>query len=245
MTEAWSMTKTELKLFLRDPMAVFFTLLFPLMMLFLFGSIFGNKPDPDLGGRGSVDVSVPGYIAIIIATNAIMGLPINLATYRAGGVLRRFRATPLRPAVVLGAQVAVGLVFAAVSSALLVVAGRIFFGLHMPENPEVVLGAILLSAASIFSFGFILASFLPNARTAQSVAMIVFFPMMFLSGAALPRPLLSETIQDVAQVLPLTHVVTLVDDAWSGAGWNLPAMLVLVGVLGAGVALSTHLFRWE
>ena len=136
MTEAWSMTKTELKLFLRDPMAVFFTLLFPLMMLFLFGSIFGNKPDPDLGGRGSVDVSVPGYIAIIIATNAIMGLPINLATYRAGGVLRRFRATPLRPAVVLGAQVAVGLVFAAVSSALLVVAGRIFFGLHLPENPE-------------------------------------------------------------------------------------------------------------
>lgn len=100
MTQARSMTKTELKLYLRDPMAVFFTLLFPLMMLFLFGSIFGNESDPDLGGRGSVDVSVPGYIAITIATNAIMGLPINLATYRAGGVLRRFRATPLAPSVV-------------------------------------------------------------------------------------------------------------------------------------------------
>src|SRR5215210_6429153 len=167
MTQAWSMTKTELKLFLRDPMAVFFTLLFPLMMLFLFGSIFGNEPDPDLGGRGSVDASVPGYIAIIIATSAIVGLPINVATYRAGGVLRRFRATPLAPSVVLGAQVAVSLVFAALSSAVLV------------------LGAILLGAASIFAFGFTLASVLPNARTAQSVAMVVFFPMMFLSGAAL------------------------------------------------------------
>jgi ABC-2 type transport system permease protein len=68
---------------------------------------------------------------------------------------------------------------------------------------------------------------------------------MFLSGAALPRPLLPETIQDVAQALPLTHVVTLLDDAWSGAGWNFTAMLVLVGVLAAGVVLSTRLFRWE
>ncbi|HEV2929932.1 MAG TPA: ABC transporter permease, partial [Propionibacteriaceae bacterium] len=138
-----------------------------------------------------------------------------------------------------------GLIFAAVSSALLVVAGRIVFGLHLPEDPAVVVGAVLLSAASIFAFGFILASVLPNARTAQSVAMVVFFPMMFLSGAALPRPLLPEAIQDVAQVLPLTHVVTLLDDAWSGAGWNLTAMLVLVGVLAVGVVISTRLFRWE
>lgn len=245
MTQAWNMTKTEMKLYLRDPMAVFFALLFPLMMLFLFGSIFGNEPDPDLGGRGSVDVSVPGYIAIIVATNAIMGLPINLATYRAGGVLRRFRATPLPPSVVLGSQVAVGLIFTAVGSVLLVIAGRMFFGLHLPEDPGIVLGAVMLSAASIFAFGFILASVLPNARTAQSVAMVVFFPMMFLSGAALPRQLLSATIQDVAQALPLTHVVTLVDGAWSGAGWNPAAMVVLSGVMVAGVALSVRLFRWE
>ena len=245
MTGSWNLTKTELRLFLRDPMAVFFTLLFPLMMLFLFGSIFGNDPDPDLGGRGSVDVSVPGYIAVIIATSAIMGLPINLATYRAGGVLRRFRATPLRPSAVLGAQVAVGLVFTVTGSALLVVAGRVFFGLHLPENPAMVLLAVLLSAASIFAVGFVLASVLPNARTAQSVCMVVFFPMMFLSGAALPRQLLSETIREVAQVLPLTHVVTLVDEAWSGGGWNSAAMAVLIGVLAVGVAVSARLFRWE
>lgn len=245
MTEAWKMTKTELKLFLRDPIAAFFTLLFPLMMLFLFGSIFGNEPDPDLGGRGQVDVSVPGYIGVIIATTAILGLPINLASYRAGGILRRFRATPLRPSVVLGSQVAVGALFTTLGSALLIVAGRIFFGLHLPEQPAVVLGAFLLSSASIYAFGFILASVLPTARTAQSTGMVVLFPMMFLSGAALPRPLLSETIQDVAQALPLSHVVTLMNDAWSGAGWNPTAALVLVGVMVAGVGLSARLFRWE
>ncbi len=245
MTEAWKMTGTELKLFVRDPMAAFFTLVFPLMMLFLFGSIFGNEPDPDLGGRGQVDVSVPGYIAVIIATTAILGLPINLASYRAGGVLRRFRATPLRPSVVLGSQVAVGALFTTLGAALLLVAGRIVFGLHLPDQPAAVLGAFLLGAASIYAVGFILASVLPNARTAQSVGMVVLFPMMFLSGAALPRPLLSEPIQNVGQALPLTHVVTLLDDAWSGAGWNWPAALVLTGVMIVGLGLSSRLFRWE
>ncbi len=245
MTMAWKMTMTEVKLFLREPMAAFFTVVFPLMMLFLFGAIFGNEADPDLGGRGQVDVSVPGYIAVIIATTALLGLPINLASYRAGGVLRRLRATPLHPSVVLGSQVAVGALFSTLGSVLLVVAGRVFFDLRLPDQPVVVLGAFLLSSASIYAVGFILAGTLPNARTAQAVGMVVLFPMMFLSGAALPRPLLSDGIQDVAQALPLSHVVTLMDDAWSGAGWNPTAALVLVGVMVAGVGVSARLFRWE
>ena len=245
MHATWTMTRTEIKLFLREPMAVFFTLVFPLMMLFLFGSIFGNEPDPDLGGRGSVDVSVPGYMAVIIATAGLVGLPINLASYRAQGVLRRFRATPLRPEVVLVAQLAVSLLFAVAGSLLLVIAGRLFFDLHLPPATAAVAVAFLISAAAIFALGFVLASVLANARTAQAVGMTVLFPMMFLSGAALPRQMLSDTIQDVAQVLPLTHVVSLLDDAWSGAGWNVPALVVLGGVLVAGVVLSTRLFRWE
>ena len=245
MTAAWAMTRTEIRLFLREPMAVFFTLVFPLMMLFLFGSIFGNDPDPDLGGRGSVDVSVPGYMAVIIATAGLLGLPINLASYRAQGVLRRFRATPIRPGVVLVAQLAVSLVFASVGSLLLVVAGRAFFGLHLPPTTGPVLVAFLASSAGIFALGFVLASVLPNARTAQAVGMTVLFPMMFLSGAALPRQMLSATIQDVAQVFPLTHVVSLIDDAWTGAGWNWPALAVLGGVLVVGVTISSRAFRWE
>jgi len=245
MHATWIMTRTEIKLFLREPMAVFFTLVFPLMMLFLFGSIFGNDPDPDLGGRGSVDVSVPGYMAVIIATAGLIGLPINLASYRAQGVLRRFRATPLRPQVVLVAQLAVSLAFALAGSLLLVIAGRLFFDLRLPPASGTVLVAFLVSAAAIFALGFVLASVLPNARTAQAVGTTVLFPMIFLSGAALPRQMLSDTIRDVAQVLPLTHVVSLLDDAWSGAGWNVPALLVLGGALVAGVVLSTRLFRWE
>lgn len=239
------MTVTETKLFLREPMAVFFTLAFPLMMLFLFGSIFGNEPDPDLGGRGSVDTSVPGYIAIIIATGGLVGLPITLSAYRSQGVLRRFRATPLRPGVVLVSQLAVSILFVTIGSALLVVAGKFAFGLHLPSSGVQVAGAFLIGASSIFALGFVLASVLPNPRTAQAVGTTVLFPMMFLSGAALPSALLPDAIQRVAQALPLTQVVTLVDDAWRGAGWNWPALLVLTGVLVSGIAISTRSFRWE
>ncbi len=105
--------------------------------------------------------------------------------------------------------------------------------------------AFLASSAGIFALGFVLASVLPNARTAQAVGMTVLFPMMFLSGAALPRQMLSATIQDVAQILPLTHVVSLIDDAWTGVGWNWPGLAVLGGVLVAGVAISVRAFRWE
>ena len=100
-------TWTEIKLFFREPVGAFFTLVFPLMMLFLFGTIYGNDPSPYLNGYGSVDVSVPAYTAMIIGTTGIMGLSITMSTYREKGILRRLQVTPIRPQVILFAQVVV------------------------------------------------------------------------------------------------------------------------------------------
>ena len=90
-------TWTEIKLFLREPIGAFFTLAFPLMMLFLFGTIYGNEPSPYFNGYGTVDVSVPAYTSMIISTAGIMSLTITMSAYREKGILRRLRATPLRP----------------------------------------------------------------------------------------------------------------------------------------------------
>ena len=84
------MTWIELKLKMREPIGVFFTLVFPLLLLFLFGTIYGNKPTPFLGGRGNVDNSVPGYIGMIIGTIALTGLPVALGEYREQGILRTY-----------------------------------------------------------------------------------------------------------------------------------------------------------
>jgi len=243
----WKLTLMEIKLFLREPMAAFFTLAFPLMLLFLFGSIYGNKPTPFFGGYGYVDASVPAYTAMIIATSGLLSLPIVMALYRERGILRRLKATPLRPQAILGAQVIVIFLMTALGMALLVIAGKMVYGMRFDGNPLNVLAAFVLSCLSFFALGFVLAGLLPTARTAQIVAMVLFYPMIFLSGAALPREILPESIRQFAQVLPLTHVVTLLRGLWMGDPWSkhLGEVGILAILLIAGVLVSSKTFRWE
>jgi ABC-2 type transport system permease protein len=241
------LTVVEVKLFLREPMAAFFTLAFPLMMLFIFGSIYGNEPTPYFGGLGSVDISVPAYTALIIATTGLISLSISMAAYREQGILRRFQATPIRPHVILLAQVVVMFAMTVGGMALLILAGKIVFGLRFPGTVLDVALAFILSSFSFFSLGFVLASLMPTTRTAQVVAMVLFYPMIFLSGATLPREILPETIQHYSQVLPLTHVVSLLRSAWSGNGFTgqMGHVLVLASIMIVGVVVSAKTFRWE
>ncbi|MCP4428109.1 MAG: ABC transporter permease [Chloroflexi bacterium] len=239
------MTWVELKLKLREPVGTFFTLVFPLLLLFLFGSIYGNDPSPFLGGRGNVDNSVPGYIAMIIGTTGMIGLPIALSVYREQGILRRFRAAPITPGLVLGSQVAVNLVVSLVGMAFLIIVGIFVYDLVLPEAPVGAFLAVVFSGLSFLSVGFVLASLIPTATAAQAVGMALFFPMMFLSGAALPQQMLPEKLVAFSQYLPLTHVVNLLQDLWYGDGWNLTAVLVLAGMMAAATAVSIRYFRWE
>ncbi len=239
------MTWVELKLKLREPVGSFFTLVFPLLLLFLFGGIYGNDPSPFLGGRGGVDNSVPGYIAMIIGTAGMIGLPIAISLYREQGILRRFRATALSPELVLGSQVMVHLLYALVGITLLVISGIFVYDLVLPESPLGALLAIVISGLSFLSVGFVLASLVPTATSAQAVGMALYFPMMFLSGAALPQQMLPEKLVAFSQYLPLTHVVNLLEDLWHGNGWNLQALLVLVAMMVVSTVISTRTFRWE
>ena len=238
------MTWTEAKLFLREPAAVFFTLLFPLLLLVIFGSTFGNAPLGDTG-FGSVDRSVPGYIAIMIGALSLIGVPITLATYREKGVLRRFRVTPMPTWLVLAAHGLVALAMVLVGTGLVIGAGYALFDLRLPAAPVGVLGATVLGSLSFLAVGFLLGGTLPTARTAQAVGMALFFPMLFLSGAALPRLLFPDLLKKISLFLPLTHVVTLIQNVWMGDGWNMMALGVLAGLLVAGSAGAIAFFRWK
>ena len=88
------LTLVNLKLYLREPIATFFTLAFPPLMVVLFGAMYGNDPTPMFGGYGSMDISMPGYTAMILGTVGFLGVPITISGYRESGVLRRFQATP-------------------------------------------------------------------------------------------------------------------------------------------------------
>jgi ABC-2 type transport system permease protein len=241
------LTWLEFKLFLREPMAAFFTLVFPLMMLFLFGSIYGNAPTPFFGGFGSVDVSVPGYASMIIATTGLLSLSISMASYREQGILHRLHATPLRPLTILGAHLLVLFLMTTLGMILLIVSGKAAYGLRFAGNPLNVGLAYILCSTSIFALGFVLAAVLPTARSAQTVGMVLFYPMIFLSGATIPREIIPENIRAYARILPLTHVVNLLRGMWIGDPWasHLLEVGVLLGLLISGAFISAKTFRWE
>ena len=243
----WKMTWVEMKLFLREPMASFFTLIFPLMLLMIFGSIWGNKPSYFYGGFGYIDIAVPMFTAMIIATSGFLTLSIQMAEYREAGILRRMKVTPIRPVMIMGAMVVVIFMMAVAGMLLLIIAGKLLYGLRFSGNVFHMILGFVLSSCSFFSLGFILASLMPTARTAQVTAMVLYYPMLFLSGAALPQEVLPETIQKIAQAFPLTHVVSLLRSLWIGNPWSasLTEVYILLGIMVLGLIVSSKTFRWE
>lgn len=241
------LTWVEMKLFGRDPLAAFFTLAFPVLLLVLFGNVFGNAPSPEYGGLGFVDVSVPAYAALIIATSALLSLSANLASYRELGVLRRLRVTPLHPLAILTAQVAVMFLMTVLGMMLLIVVGRLAFGLRCAGNGFAIAAAFTLSSLAFFALGFVLASVVRSVRSAQAVGMVIFYPMIFLSGAAMPRDLLPEGMQRAALALPLTHVVSLLQGLWLGDAWSshVTETAVIATCMVVGIVVSLRAFRWE
>jgi ABC-2 type transport system permease protein len=241
------LTWTELKLYFREPIGAFFTLVFPLMMLFLFGSMYGNEPSAYFNGYGSVDVSVSGYTAMIIATSSLMSLTIVISAYRENGILRRLRATPLRPQAILFAQVIVIFLMTLVGMVLLIIAGKVFYNLRFDGNPWSVALAFILGSLSFFAVGFVLAGLLPTARSAQIVGMVILYPMIFLSGSTIPLEVMPEGVRSFARFLPLTYVVRLLRGLWIGEAWSQhwTEVVVLAALLIVGVLISIRTFRWE
>lgn len=247
MKSLLKMTWMEAKLFLREPVGAFFTLVFPLMMLLIFGTIYGNNPPPGSDSQGAIDVLIPSFTAMIIGMIGLMPVTITLATYRENGILRRLRTTPVSPLVVMVAQVVVVFVMTSLGMLLLVGAGKLVYHVQILGNPLSMLGGFIISALSFFGIGFILAGIMPSARTAQIVAMVLLYPMLILSGAGFPRELMPASVQQVAAFVPLTYVVNLLRGLWNGEAWGMH--LLDIGVLAVmlvlGIVISARTFRWE
>lgn len=197
----------QVKLYLREPVATFFTIVFAPMMLVLFGLIYGNEPTDLFGGRGAMDVSVPAYIGLVIVTVALLAIPIQTATNREMGVLRRYRVTPMRPITYLVADVSAYYLMALIGTILLIVVGALAFGVRLEGSILAVLAGFTLCALAFFALGYVLAGVASSARVAQAIGMVVAYPMMFLSGATIPLELLPPGLRHVADFIPLTYVV--------------------------------------
>jgi ABC-2 type transport system permease protein len=243
------LTWLEIKIFLREPLGALGTLLMPVALFVVVGRSMsrGASAPQSAGAAAFLQSGLPVLTAVFMAIGAVMSLVTIISIYREGGILKRLRATPLRPQTILTAHVLVKLLFTAASLALMMLAGRRYYpaGADVPVISFAL--ALLFSTLSILSIGFVIASLVRTARFAQPVGALVFYPMIAVSGLFLPVEALPSSLQAVARLLPMTYVVSLLRGIWSGDSWLAHggdlAALVITGAIFT--AISARVFRWE
>jgi ABC-2 type transport system permease protein len=244
----WSLTWLEIKIFVREPLGVIGTVGVPVLLFVGLSRMLGpsvRRPSPDVPRFATVDL--PIFVSIMIAASAVLSLVAIIAIYREGGILKRLRATPLRPHTILTAHVLAKLLFTIVTFALMVAAGRRYYPLS-PAIPLVSFTlALVFNTLSILSLGFLIASVVPTARFAQPVGTLILYPMLGISGLFVPIESLPPALQTIARALPLTYSVSLLRGIWHGDGWpaHLGDVAVLTVMFLVCIALSAKVFRWE
>ncbi len=240
-TSAW----TEAKLFLREPMTVAFTLILPLLFLFVLGGVFGNRPDAKVyGGHGPLDFYVPAYIGLVWASVGLLALPVHLARYREDGVLRRLRASAAPRWAVLGSQAIVAAAIALAGGVLVIAAAALTYHIHAPRSPLGVLAAWLLAGAVFAGLGLLLGC-IPTSRGALGAGLALFFVMMMLSGAGPPFEVMTGVMRGVSDVLPLTYVTRVLQAPWLGTPLAWRDVAVTCAIALAAVIAARAAFRWE
>jgi ABC-2 type transport system permease protein len=244
----WKLTWLEIKIFLREPLGAIGTLLFPILLFILLGKIGGGRlssPAPRV--PAFIGVDLPILIAILISVGAVMSLATIIAIYREGGILKRLRATPMRPHTILSAHVIVKLGFALITLLALIAAGKRVFPAQLNGPVASFSLAVLFSTSSILAIGFVLASVISVARFVQPAGALVFYPMLGLCGLFFPVDALSPALRLVAQAMPLTYAVSLMRGIWRGEGWlahgtDIAALAIVMVACGA---ISAKFFKWE
>jgi ABC-2 type transport system permease protein len=233
----------ELKLFAREPLAVLFTFALPLVVQAVLTGLYGNEPNPSFDFAVPRDYYAAGYLAVVIACVGLVAVPVHVATYRERGILRRFRASSVPAASVLGAQVVVGLVVVTAGGALVVAVSALGYGAALPSAPAVAAAAFVLGCLSFLALGFLLAVLMRTARAAQAAGLVLLLPMWLLSGAGPPRGAMTSRMREIASALPLTHVVRAIQAPWLGQPTRARDLVVLAAVLGVSATLATGLVR--
>ncbi|WP_029422853.1 ABC transporter permease [Alicyclobacillus macrosporangiidus] len=234
----------EIKLFFREKQAVFWTFLFPVLMIWLFGVMFGKEK---IAGMSYSDAYVPSWIAVNLLTTSLFTIGTTLSSYRQTGILRRFQATPLRSWVILASHMAYGLLVFCVSALVIVVFGAAAFQLDMPKYLGSTVIAAVLSVLALFPFGLFIASLAKNVRAAAAISSLLLNLMLFLSGATFPLEMMPSFLQYVAKGLPLYYVIDLLRHTWNFSSiWdNGLDVAVLVGMFVVFTVLAARFFRWS
>lgn len=242
-----TMLKTELTLSLRGMDMIIFSIGFPMVVALTLGVIYGSKEAFEGSGYSFFEQSFGAVASIGICAAGIMGLPLVLSDYRHKKILKRFKVTPVSPALLLLAQVVVNVLYSLVSLFAVYLVSALFFGFSIRGSVPGFLGAYFLVLLSIYSIGMMVASISPNIKTSGILCSVLYFPMLIFSGATLPYEVMPKLMQRIADFLPLTQGIKLLKGAFLGLQLNniLLPIFVMSAVSIACIGVSIRFFKWE
>ena len=234
----------ESKLFLRDRRSLFFTFAFPLIMVIIFGSAFGDQA---VSGSTAINFLLPGITVMAVMMVAMSNNVVKIAADREKGIYRRLSLTPLKRQTLVTSQVIVRLLIVFASALLLAAVGITMFKANFSGNWLLAMAVLTIGSLTFTSLGFILSSLVGNASGAMPLCMAVLFPMMFLGGCFWNLDQLPSLMRQIASVLPTTHLNNALRLISQGAGpgqvWS--ELPVVLGWLAGSSVLAVKFFKWE
>ncbi|MFJ4204660.1 ABC transporter permease [Streptomyces sviceus] len=238
--------RTEVRLFRREPGALFWILLFPTLLLVILGSIPSFRHhDADLGGLRTIDVYVPVAVLLGLIVSGLQSMPQTLTGYRERGILRRMSTTPVRPTALLTAQMTVYGGAALASALLALLVGRFAFAVRLPEQLLGYLLALVLAVLAALALGAVVSALSRTTKIAGAIGSAVFFPAMFCAGVWAPVQTMPDLLARIVGYTPFGAAAEALNRAASGdwPGWTHLGVLVVWTLLLT--AAASRWFRWE
>ena len=237
----WRQYRLERRMFWRNPSAAFFNFVLPLLFLALFGAIFS-------GSQEDLDVIVPGIAGMSVMSTTFVALAMNMVFLREQGVLKRLRGTPLPSGTYLASLAAHAVTNTTIQLSIVIGAGALLFGVGLPEDWLMLAVFVGAGVGCLASLGVALSHAIPNFDSAPAYVNAIFLPVIVLSGVFYDAEAAPTFLRDIAQALPLTHLIdglsaALVTGAELSDHLDDLAVVLIWAVLGA--VLAVRGFSWE
>jgi len=237
----WRQYRLERRMFWRNPSAAFFNFLLPLLFLAGGGAILA-------GNQHQLNRLVPAIAAMSVMSTTFTALAYNVVFLRERGVLKRIRGTPLPTISYFGGVAANAVTNTALQVAIVVLAGKLIFGIGWPRDWAVLIVFVLVGVISLAALGVAFAHAIPNFESTAAYVNAVFLPVVFISFYVFDSSSAPGFLRQIAGALPLKPLIdglsaALVTGSTLGNQLDALAVIALWGVFG--LFLAVRGFSWE
>src|SRR5437764_14150530 len=235
LTLAWRQYRLERRMFWRNPSAAFFNFLLPLLFLAGGGIILP-------GSQHDLNRLLPAIAALSVMSTTFTALAYNIVYLRERGVLKRVRGTPLPTVSYFGGVMANAVTNAALQIAIVVLAGKLVFGIGWPRDWAELAVFVVAGVACLSALGVAFAHVIPNFESTAAYVNAVFLPVVFISFYVFDSSSAPDFLRNIADALPLKPLIEGLSGAMV-AGAHAPdhldafAVIALWGVFGVYFAV--------